>query len=901
MQNRMVHGSNSFCGGKGWTDVNPKRTGICFWSACLMLTASVRAGYEAWIGDYGLSGVSADRTADPDGDGYDNMQEYALGLHPGVADAAGADRLVLSNGYARITLPDPPREDVFYQILRSSDAAPGNLCEDWEIFASRWKTDAWVGDYAIEEEEDPTTGESTVLFTLPSDYTNHQFKVVAMDPGIYPEFAWETIETWSFPRRPHINQDGFDQFTADDFAFIAAMGITGAGLVTIPETNGIPLYSDLDDVLAINPDHKNISYINGAIVIPSAYGGLAYSNDLTYDDYCLWDETKNEWAISRTAVDRPFIDYRKPAGFQRQCDVVSAFKATGNHGIFMDALTKNGGGMAAITNVNDKLDYLDRYFDFLSFMRSEHADGIRMVNARPGSGPEAYLDAYTTSRYRSLEALLNAYFNSLYFENWYSVDKDRLSQTLDWVISKWTRHGRLFLITSAGTDPSNSVDMMHLAAVMTMMGRNTFVRFLDGTHLRYREGGWKNPSYWQFLADKKPGLPLSDAVRTGYVYRREFEFARVTLDLEKRTCSIEWLNDDGSVQEVWRKSSNIHPSAKRIGGDDFDGGANYLTRSFSERINTSAFTWDIVNRTNVQCQAIIDTSEYTASGGIGDGTDTVGFLKSDKTDNFFGLYRGNGRTLTYTFDVAGYTNLSIGMDWAAAGDIPPPGITVTASIDGAPAQTVFEITYSTSPPTYVMENGASVTNNRSAVGHENGVAASTLLNRFGSFAAKIDGSGSTLTLEISMSSGVSGPAYGMDNLTLYGLKIGGYDAWISGYGLSGADAEPDADPGGDGINNLLKFALGGDPTRARSIIFPRLGKPPDERGLEYIYSRRRDAAARGLTYTVNVATHLVSAAWGTNGITESGAGIVDAEFEVVTNRLNIGDAGFVQLRIETER
>jgi hypothetical protein len=41
-----------------------------------MLTASVRAGYEAWISDHGLSGVSAGRTADPDGDGRLSYGEF---------------------------------------------------------------------------------------------------------------------------------------------------------------------------------------------------------------------------------------------------------------------------------------------------------------------------------------------------------------------------------------------------------------------------------------------------------------------------------------------------------------------------------------------------------------------------------------------------------------------------------------------------------------------------------------------------------------------------------------------------------------------------------------------------------------------------------------------------------
>jgi hypothetical protein len=110
-----------------------------------------------------------------------------------------------------------------------------------------------------------------------------------------------------------------------------------------------------------------------------------------------------------------------------------------------------------------------------------------------------------------------------------------------------------------------------------------------------------------------------------------------------------------------------------------------------------------------------------------------------------------------------------------------------------------------------------------------------------------------------------------------------------------------ADPDGDGINNLVEFALGGDPNaKNNNGLLPTLRKIPDEtfQGIEYLYRRRRDAAARGLTYTVETKTNLLSAGWNTNGIIEIGAGIIDTDFEVVTNGVPISNVGFVRLLIE---
>lgn len=55
-----------------------------------------------------------------------------------------------------------------------------------------------------------------------------------------------------------------------------------------------------------------------------------------------------------------------------------------------------------------------------------------------------------------------------------------------------------------------------------------------------------------------------------------------------------------------------------------------------------------------------------------------------------------------------------------------------------------------------------------------------------------------------------GEIYLIENLLMDGA-IGGYDTWVSLYGITGDDALPDADPNQDGYSNFLSYAFGINP------------------------------------------------------------------------------------------
>lgn len=133
-----------------------------------------------------------------------------------------------------------------------------------------------------------------------------------------------------------------------------------------------------------------------------------------------------------------------------------------------------------------------------------------------------------------------------------------------------------------------------------------------------------------------------------------------------------------------------------------------------------------------------------------------------------------------------------------------------------------------------------------------------------------------------------------------------YNEWSSAYALVSDNSEYLYDADGDGLNNLMEYALGGNPTSAveASSIMPEIGavNSAGTNVVEFIYRRRTDAAARGVEYIVETTTNLVSSSWSTNGYMELPAVPVESEFESVTNRMDAvyRNAGFVRIRVEVE-
>jgi hypothetical protein len=358
------------------------------------------------------------------------------------------------------------------------------------------------------------------------------------------------------------------------------------------------------------------------------------------------------------------------------------------------------------------------------------------------------------------------------------------------------------------------------------------------------------------------------------------------------------VNDGTADSAIAVVSIMVDPE---IGEDNFDaGGSNYATRTQTSTSHTATLLFNVVSRNTVKCPDMIDTS-VAAGGVVGiNPNDVLGFLETNKTDKFFGMYRVNG-TLTYTFNIAGYTNLHLAFDMATSGaNNAGKGFSISSSIDGGPNNIILNDGVDiTSAWTEYMDNETAVTNAYKFTMFVNGTSSPHLTDQFQTYNPKISGTGSVLTLAIKMTSTVGGyGGYGLDNVRLYGTPVThfGYYGWIDTYGLSVSNSLPTADPDGDGRNNFDEYAFGGNPGSPDSGHVPTAMRSIGQTNfLEYVYARRK-TPHHGLVYTVESSSTLLSNDWSIAEII--GPPVVEPindQLEAVTIRIPITEgAAFIR-------
>lgn len=127
----------------------------------------------------------------------------------------------------------------------------------------------------------------------------------------------------------------------------------------------------------------------------------------------------------------------------------------------------------------------------------------------------------------------------------------------------------------------------------------------------------------------------------------------------------------------------------------------------------------------------------------------------------------------------------------------------------------------------------------------------------------------------------------------------GYGAWADQYGLVGSEIDDDD---GDGLKNLYEYSIGGNPTNAADTGNVPIAGIINDGGtnfVEYVYARRIGSESE-LSYYLELNDNLVSGSWTNVGYIALPAAPIDAEFEAVTNRVQILDASkFIRLKIDS--
>lgn len=123
------------------------------------------------------------------------------------------------------------------------------------------------------------------------------------------------------------------------------------------------------------------------------------------------------------------------------------------------------------------------------------------------------------------------------------------------------------------------------------------------------------------------------------------------------------------------------------------------------------------------------------------------------------------------------------------------------------------------------------------------------------------------------------------------------DGWqVQTMGVSGTSGGPSLDPDGDGLSNLMEYALGLDPVLRSTLL---ANAALNAGNLEYIYTRSKTAFTGGIQFQVQWSETLEASSWSGSNVTEQVLSD-DGTTQQVKATLPAGSGGrrFVRLRVQ---
>ncbi len=212
--------------------------------------------------------------------------------------------------------------------------------------------------------------------------------------------------------------------------------------------------------------------------------------------------------------------------------------------------------------------------------------------------------------------------------------------------------------------------------------------------------------------------------------------------------------------------------ADTVAFDTFDSSLNLI--SFSQTPAPGAFAsagdgFEVYQRgvsATIPFQLLDDTLSVFPA-------DTIGIVDETKTDAFFGITdtvnddNPTGDFLaTWVFDVAGFTDLSLSIDFGAMGDFEAADVFLfEVAIDGGAFTTAFDLVADEAGShTYTLASGATNTLNDPLT-----LGGVIVDNVFQTFTSAIAGTGNTLTLRLTGRTDGGSEALAFDNILVEGV------------------------------------------------------------------------------------------------------------------------------------